>query len=182
MKRMAMLLAAALLAGLAVGCSPAESGFPDDADFVAAIESTRGDDLNSALPIVTFEAGGAPALATNPNGVSDEEGADLAQMTADTMLLSDGVFDEYAVSASLIITQAYAVGVFRPAEGQEDMALTVVQAYVGNVCNSFENYLPDQYDIAKQAIVRQYPSGELMLVMCADAETQADAMEKALGL
>ena len=182
MKRTAFVLAAALMLALTAGCSQPERGFSDNADFVAAIESTRSDELNAAFPIVTFSGEEAPALATNPNGVSDEEGAELAQMTADTMMLSSAQFEQYAVSASLIITKAYAVGVFRPAEGQADAALSVVQAYVGNICNSFENYLPDQYEIAQEAVIREYPSGEILLVLCEDASTQADAMEEALGL
>lgn len=180
MKRMALFLAAALLAALCAGCGQS-NGFPDNADFAAAIQSSRGEELNEAFAVVTYEAGGAPQLATNPGGVSDEEGAQLAQMTADTLGLDGELFEQYAVSASLIITKAYAVGVFRPAEGQTDAAMEAVEAYVSNVRASFENYLPDQYAVAKQAVVRQYPSGEILLALCEDASAQADALEQALN-
>lgn len=180
MKRLITSALALVLAVSLAACSGA-AGFAQDADFSSAIESTREEELNQAFPIVDYTAGGEPVLSLNPNGMSKEEAASYAQMVADTIGLDGFLFERYSVSASLIITQAYAVGVFRPAEGCEEDALDAVNSYVDNVKKSFENYLPDQYDIAKQAVVRQYSSGEILLVLCENAPQQADALEKALS-
>ena len=180
MKRLITSALALVLAVSLAACSGA-AGFAQDADFSSAIESTREEELNQAFPIVDYTAGGEPVLSLNPNGMSEEEAASYAQMVADTIGLDGSLFERYSVSASLIITQAYAVGVFRPAEGCEEDALDAVNSYVDNVKKSFENYLPDQYDIAKQAVVRQYSSGEILLVLCENAPQQADALDKALS-
>lgn len=180
MKRLIASALSLLLAAALTACGGTKS-FPADADYTAAIESTRDEELNESFAIVAWEAGGAPALAWNPNDLSEEEAASYAQMTADTLGLDADLFKRYSVSASLIITKAYAVGVFLPADGCEDEALDAVNSYVENVKKSFENYLPDQYAVAKQAVVRQYSSGEILLVLCENAKQQADALEQALS-
>ena len=43
-----------------------------------------------------------------------------------------------------------------------------------------ENYLPDQYEIAKNAVVKTLKSGEVLAVMAPDSATLAPALEKAL--
>ena len=55
-----------------------------------------------------------------------------------------------------------------------------MEQYVKGQQQSFQNYLQDQYDIAKDAKIKELPSGEIVLVMCEDAADVAGKIEKAL--
>jgi predicted methyltransferase len=57
---------------------------------------------------------------------------------------------------------------------------SAVQNYVDLQTKNMENYLPDQYEIAKNAVVKTLKSGEVLAVMAPDSATLAPALEKAL--
>ena len=46
--------------------------------------------------------------------------------------------------------------------------------------SSFEMYLADQYDIAKNARLETLEDGTVLLVMCEDQDTVYDAIAKAI--
>ncbi|MFQ8831750.1 MAG: DUF4358 domain-containing protein [Ruthenibacterium lactatiformans] len=80
--------------------------------------------------------------------------------------------DAYAFSMSMMNVRAYAIGVFKPAEGRPTVQ-AAVESYVSLQRKSFENYLADQYEVAKGALIKTLPGGELVLVM---SEGAADIM------
>ena len=67
-----------------------------------------------------------------------------------------------------------------PKEGAAQEVLDAANLFVEAQQKAQENYLPDQYAIAKAAIVKQVPSGEILMVMCENAQEVAVAIEKAL--
>ena len=86
----------------------------------------------------------------------------------------------YAYSLSLMNVQAYMVGIFKPASGSEETVRIALENYLSNLQRSFENYLPDQYEIAKNGTVKELSSGEIVIVVCEDSATVLKAIEDAL--
>ena len=84
--------------------------------------------------------------------------------------LTPELLDEFAYSTSLMMTRAYGLGIFMPADGQTDAVKEACLGFVELQKQSFETYLVDQYEIAKQAVVEVLDSGEVVLVMCENAD------------
>lgn len=101
-------------------------------------------------------------------------------VTWDVLGLSVDQLDAYAVSVSLMNVKAYCVGLFKPASGQEEAVSAALQTYLDNTENSFSTYLPDQYAIAQSAILKTLDDGTILVVMCENSDTVAEAIEAAL--
>ncbi len=150
----------------ACGSQPAASS-SGPKDYAAAITAARNDEDNEYQTIL------AKSTLT-------EEEASMAQMTLEVLGLTEDQLDDYAISLSLINVRAYAVAVLKPAEGQADAVKEGVEQFVKAQQQSFQNYLQDQYEVAKAAKVEQLPSGEIVLVMCEDAADVYGKLETAL--
>ena len=81
---------------------------------------------------------------------------------------------------SLMNVRAYAVGIFRPAEGQAETVQAGLESYVKLQQQSFEQYLEDQYEIAKAAKIETLPSGEIVLVMSEGGDDVLTKINEAL--
>ena len=105
---------------------------------------------------------------------------DITKMVLECTRLGDGLtaedMDSFAVSLSLMNTQAYCVAVIKPAEGAEDTVKNGLQNYIDTQMQSFEHYLVDQYEIASNARFETLDDGTVVLVMCEDADTVYDAV------
>ena len=119
-------------------------------------------------------------LAVNPNDMSAEDAASSIQMMLDTMGINPATLDAYAFSMSMMNVRAYAIGVFKPAEGQAEAVQAAVESYVSLQRKSFENYLADQYEVAKGALIKTLPGGEIVLVMSEGAADIMANLEKTL--
>ena len=163
-KTVAILLCCMLCLSLLSGCNSSGPVVSHTSqDYVDAITGARTDDDNTYRPLVTPEnVNDNPALL-NFLGVPAED------------------MEEYAFSVSLMMVHAYGVAVIKPVEGKETSVSDTLKAFVEALEKSMEGYLADQYAIAKAAIVKKLPSGEVMLVMCADSSTVAASIEKALA-
>ena len=75
-------------------------------------------------------------------------------MMLDTMGIDPATLDAYAFSMSMMNVRAYAIGVFKPAEGQAEVVQAAVESYVSLQRKSLENYLADQYEVAKEMCIR----------------------------
>ncbi len=95
--------------------------------------------------------------------------------------LTDADLGEFAYSTTLMMTRAYALGIFMPAEGKTETVKTACLDFVELQKQSFETYLVDQFEIAKQAIVEVLPTGEVVLVMCENAEDVFAEITKAIA-
>lgn len=159
--------------------APSASAAPQR-DYTQIITDARDADLNEAYNVIAATDGGTPTLTHNPLNLPESDfqsGIDMATMVLglDTTLVSD-----YAFSVSLMNVSAYAVGIFMPTEGNAEALTKDLNFYVESQQQSFENYLMDQYDIAKNAVLETVPSGEVILVMCENAQEVADAIKTAL--
>ena len=90
-------------------------------------------------------------------------------------------YERYAVSAGTVITLSYGVFIILPKQGMHDAVMAQVESFVEQQQKAMENYLQDQYEIAKGAIIKTAPTGEILLAMCQDAETVMSNMEAGLA-
>ena len=139
--------------GSVSGSVPASSGGAGDTmsegqRYAYAIRDARPAEDNEYSEIACGDAGGEPMLAVNPNDVSAEDAASSIQMMLDTMGIDPATLDAYAFSMSMMNVRAYAIGVFKPAEGQAEAVQAAVESYVSLQRKSFENYLADQSEVA----------------------------------
>ena len=88
--------------------------------YAYAIRDARPAEDNEYSEIACGDAGGEPMLAVNPNDMSAEDAASSIQMMLDTMGIDPATLDAYAFSMSMMNVRAYAIGVFKPAEGQAE--------------------------------------------------------------
>ena len=69
----------------------------------------------------------------------------------------------------------------RFALGDPHAVQAALETYVSSIQQSFQNYLPDQYEIAKGAKVQTLGTGEVVLALCEDASGVLSAIEDRLA-
>jgi len=102
------------------------------------------------------------------------------QMELEVAGLTDADLGEFAYSTSLMMTRAYGIGIFMPADGKTDAVKAACEGFVELQKSAFETYLIDQYEIAKQAVVEVLDSGEVILVMCENASDVFEQIKTAI--
>lgn len=159
----------------------AETTLAED-PYTAAIVASRDQETNDSLPVIGAKAGESAVYTYLPSSMENdpEAAAQMADMVMQTLTLTPDQLQQYAFSISLINVKAYGVGVFVPAEGQTDAVKAALEDFITNQQKSFENYLADQYEIAKQAKVEVLPTGEVVLVMCENSSEAFSTIEAAL--
>lgn len=150
--------------------------------YTVAIVASRDQETNDSLPVLGAKAGESAVYTYLPSSMENdpEAAAQMADMVMQTLTLTPDQLQQYAFSISLINVKAYGVGVFMPAEGQTEAVKAALEDFVVNQQKSFENYLADQYEIAKQAKVEVLPTGEVVLVMCENSSEAFSTIEAAL--
>ena len=133
--------------------------------YTAAIVASRDQETNDSLPVLGAKAGESAVYTYLPSSMENdpEAAAQMADMVMQTLTLTPDQLQQYAFSISLINVKAYGVGVFMPAEGQTEAVKAALEDFVVNQQKSFENYLADQYEIAKQAKVGFCPPAKSCL-------------------
>lgn len=146
-----------LLSACGGGGTPAAGHSPED--LAAAIQGARDAEENQAFPILTtFE---------------DEYIFSL-------LGLSEADVSACAVSVSPMNVRAYGIALVVPAEGKADTVLAGLQGFIDLQQQNFEQYLLDQYDIAKNAVLETFPNGTILLAMCEDSGSVAKSIRTAL--
>ena len=185
MKKFLIAAAAASLALLAlVGCGSKSASSGEAKDYAQIIHDARTDEDNEAMMILTpgEEEGSFEAV----DGSVEDMSADDVKAQAENFILpmlgleaSD--YEDFAASVSIMNVRSYAVAIVKPAEGKADAVQEALENYVTSQQLAMQNYLADQYEIAKAAVVTTVPSGEIVLVCCADADSVLASIEDALA-
>lgn len=139
-----------------------ETEAPATSTLADAITTARTDEENEAYPVF-----------------SDKAAIEDAYYQVVGFTASD--VDEIAMSVSLINIKAYGIVIAKPAEGCADTVKAGIQAFIDNQCASFETYLADQYEIAKNAKLETLDDGTIVMVMCKDADAVYDAIVASLA-
>ena len=141
--------------------TPAQGGSDLSAGFVNAITSARSEQENTDRPIIA-------------------KGGDVNDLYWDTLGFAAADVSDYAFSLSLMNTQAYCVGVFKPVDGKADAVYNGLKAYIDRTVQSFTNYLPDQLVYAENARLEKLADGTVVIVMCENQDTVYDTIVAAL--
>lgn len=141
--------------------TPAQGGSDLSAGFVNAITSARSEQENTDRPIIA-------------------KGGDVNDLYWDTLGFAAADVSDYAFSLSLMNTQAYCVGVFKPVDGKADAVYSGLKAYIDRTIQSFTNYLPDQLVYAENARLEKLADGTVVIVMCENQDTVYDTIVAAL--
>lgn len=165
---MKRLIAAALLLALPLtGCAGKKEEktlTPEERTqlYETAITAARDEETNQVQPVLTSAEGENANLIFSLLGVSAED------MSA------------FALSVSLMNVKAYAIAAIYPAAGKEDTVLEGLHSFVDSQKQSFEQYLPDQYEIAKNTRLETLEDGTALLVMCENQDPVFDAIRDAI--
>lgn len=120
--------------------------------YRTAIEQARDQELNDAYPIVT----------------STED--DLGQPVFDILGLEPEDCAACALSVSLMNVKAYGIAAVLPADGRKEQVKEGLSGFIDMQRQNFQQYLPDQYDIAQAARLDTLSDGTILLVMCPDQD------------
>ena len=129
--------------------------------YQTAIENARDADTNQALPVLD---------ATDPDSSPYLE---LLGLTDDDLTAG-------ALSVSLMNVKAYGIAVLRPADGREENVREGLQSFIDLQNQNFQQYLPDQYEIARSARLETLADGTVVLVMCPDQDAVLESIRSEL--
>lgn len=103
------------------------------------------------------------AVEAFPSSISNRDGV------LDLLAIGEENVSEFSVAFSMMSVHAYMVAVIKPVEGKEELVKQALETYKESTIKSFEQYLPDQLEIAQNAIVfDEY--GYIGLVMCGEQD------------
>ena len=185
MKKIFTVVAAASLALLALaGCGGKDaSSSAGPKDYAQILHDARTDEVNEAMLILSSDAEGNFTATDGP--VADMTEDDIKAQADNFILpmlgLEAGDYEEFAASVSTMNVRSYGVAIVKPAEGKAGDVQTALENYVTSQQMAMENYLADQYEIAKAATVTTVPSGEVVLVCCDGSDAVLAAIEEALA-
>lgn len=181
MKRIFSLLAACLLAaGLAAcGSSPASSGEPKD--YAAILTAARPAEDNENYVIFRLKDGAYTATGGYAGDLTDEDIQSQGAMCLQLLGLAPEDVQEAVFSVNLMNVQSYGLAIVKPADGKEAAVTEGLQTFIDGQKSAQENYLADQYAIAKAARLETVKSGEVVLVMCEDQDTVFSSIKDALA-
>ena len=95
--------------------------------------------------------------------------------------LTEEDVEEAAFSVSMMNVQSYGLAIVKPADGKEAAVTEGLQTFIDGQKAAQENYLADQYAIAKAAKLDTVKSGEVVLVMCEEQDTVFSSIKNALA-
>ena len=148
-------LAMALLAAALCGCSgqPAQGNQPPEelAQIYADAITAHGGEMVEYNPVIT-QVNEENAILLESMGLEAED------MTA------------FALSTTMMNTKAYGIAAVMPAQGREEAVESALEDFVARKQADFERYLPDQYDVARNAEVETLDDGTVLLVMAEDGD------------
>lgn len=169
-KLIALALAAALSLSVLTGCGgskkPAAQASKTPEELVElytkAITDNGGEDVEYNPVITEFKA---------------EDGSDYM---AEAMGIKAEDLKAFGISASMMNISAYAIAAVMPAEGKDADVKAVLDAYVAQKQGEFEHYLPDQYEITKNAKVETLDDGTILMVMCENSDKVFEGISNAI--
>lgn len=94
--------------------------------------------------------------------------------------LTSADVENYAISVSPMNIKAYGVAVIKPVAGKEETVKAGLENFVATQQKNFENYLPDQYEIAKAGKVEQLEDGTLIMVVGENQDALYESISKGL--
>ena len=166
-KFLSFALSVLLLSALLTGCG--EGGGKGDETPLApeertelyknAIESARDQEMNEAVPVIT----------------SAED--DMADFILPMLGITAENTSSFAVAVSAMNVRAYGIAAVMPAAGEDEAVLEGLNSFIEN---PRQQYLADQYEVAKNARLETLEDGTLLLVMSEGQDALFDAIRDSI--
>ena len=164
-KRFALMVAAALMLAGLVGCGGRASDTgktPEELGrLYADAISAHGGEMAEYNPVIS-EYSEENAIQLEVMGLNGED------VTA------------FGVSTSMMNVKAYAIAAVMPAEGRETAVKEALQSFVDQKQREFEHYLPDQYEVARNARLETLEDGTVLLVMTENGDVVFERIAAAI--
>ncbi len=161
-----------------------EAGTTAEANAYAnIIADARTDEENEAFMVIFPSADGYSAIHGfsadyEPEYLTEDVTNFMAPMLGFDVTLAE----DFAFSLSTMMTHSYGIAIVKPAtDADTDAIVAGLETFVAQQITSFQNYLPDQYDIALAATVTVADSGEVILVCAPDSANILASIEAALA-
>ena len=103
------------------------------------------------------------------NSILSSADDDTADMTFQLLGVTAEDMESFAV-------KAYGIAVIKPAQDSEDTVKEGLQGFIDQQQQNFQMYLPDQYEVAKNARLETLEDGTVVMVMCEDQDTVFDSI------
>ncbi len=164
MKRnLSLALSALLLLALVVACTKQDGDTPERTDlYKTALEGVLTDEVGTGQP---------PAVT----------GDEVASYALEMLGVSTEDLTAYAMDISLMNIRAYGIAAVYPAEGKSDAVMESLKDFIDRQKQSFENYLPDQYEVAKNAKIEKLDDGTILMVMSKGQEQIFTTLKAAIN-
>lgn len=151
-----------------------------------AITGARDADFNDAYNILTNDRIAAIEAAKKADAAITDEDAGKMYDSQTEMIFSLLGFtptdaEAYAVSVSPLNVKAYGIAVVKPAEGKQELVEKGLTAFIEGQRKSFEQYLVDQYEVAKAGYVKTLEDGTVIMVVTEGQDEVYAAITKALS-
>lgn len=160
---LAILMLVAALSGCTDGTTPGKQLTTEERTqlYKTAIEGARDDELNQYTPVIS--------QATE----EEEYRLMLLGLSAEDM-------SAFGAAVSMMNVKAYGIAAVYPAEGRADAVKEGLQSFIDRQKQSFEQYLADQYEVAKNAKLETLSDGTILLVMCENQDEVFDSIKSAI--
>ncbi|MGE4277602.1 MAG: DUF4358 domain-containing protein [Lawsonibacter sp.] len=112
--------------------------------------------------------------------ISEEKEDDSSSLVLETLGLQTDDMQAFGISASMMNVQAYGIAAIMPADGKTEAVQEALQGFIDCQRQSFEQYLADQYEVAKNARLETLEDGTILMVMCQDQDAVFDAISTAI--
>lgn len=170
-KSITLMLVLAFVIAVFSGCastSKTDGLSPEELEklYAKAITDARDAELNSAFPVML--------------GSDESEDEVVAEMLHELLGFKSEDAEAYAMSISLMNVKAYGIVVVKPADGRAEAVKDGLQGFIDQQCQSFELYLADQYEIAKNARLETLNDGTIVMVMCPDQDAVYNSIAKSI--
>lgn len=184
-KKFSSLLLAAMLVFAFTACNAAPSSSepapaPEPKDYTNILLSAREKEINDALAIIGKQDGDV-TFTHNPYEANAEQIKTNVDMTLDVLGLAPEQLDDLGLSVSLMSPSVYCVAIIKPTDGNETAVLEALDQYWKLQQQTYETYLPNLYEIAKDAKLEVLQSGEILFVMCENADAMTATLKEELA-
>ena len=112
--------------------------------------------------------------------ISEAKEDDMSAMILESLGLTAEGMTAFGISMSMMNVKAYGIAAIMPAEGKADAVKEALQNFIDIQKQSFEQYLADQYEIAKSAKLETLADGTVLMVMCENADAVYEAIKSAI--
>ena len=122
---------------------------------------------------------GSEMVQYNPV-ISEVKEDDMSAMILETLGLTAEDMTAFGISMSMMNVKAYGIAAVMPAEGKTDTVKAALQNFIDFQQQSFDQYLADQYEIAKSAKLETLADGTILMVMCENSDAVYEAIKGAI--